>query len=90
MLYSLGQWIAKSREVPRGKFLKGIYNNPGGLRIIAMAARGSSSLFLFSLELPGSPAQQEQGQSCSLMSGNNGGYSSSDQTPAATFVALNL
>lgn len=35
-----GQWIAKASEVPKGKFLKKNTQNPGGMRIIAMAARG--------------------------------------------------
>ena len=40
MLPSLGQWIARPGEVPKGKFLKGISSSPGGLRTVAMAARG--------------------------------------------------
>lgn len=35
------------------------------------------------------PGSAGTGQSSSLISGDNGGYSSSDQTRAVTFVALN-
>lgn len=70
MLPSLGQWIARSSEVPKGKFLKGVSNNPGGLKIIAMAARGGSGRFLSWLGLPGPLAQQARGGAAGLMSGD--------------------
>lgn len=34
-------WTARAPKVPEGKFLQGIFCNPGGVRIIAMAAKGS-------------------------------------------------
>lgn len=88
-------------EVPKGKFLKGISSSPGGLRTVAMTARGG---WLWPVPSPpGAPgggaggrggwegtAQQAQGRATSLTSGNSGGYSSSYWTPAITFVALNL
>lgn len=53
MLPALGQWIARPSEVPKGKFLNGISNSPGGLRIVAMAARGG---WLWPVpSLPGAP-----------------------------------
>lgn len=105
MLPLLGQWFARPGEVPKGKFLKGISSSPGGLRTVAMTARGG---WLWPVPSPpGAPgrgwggwegtaqqaegtAQQAQGRATSLTSGNSGGYSSSYWTPAITFVALNL
>lgn len=90
MLPSLGQWIVRSGEVPKGKFLKGI-SSPGGLRIIAIEARGGWLWPVPSVPgAPRAPSQQAQGRAASLTSGNSGGYSSSLQTPAVTVVALNL
>lgn len=34
-----GPWMVRASEMPKGKFLKGISNNPGDMRIIAMASR---------------------------------------------------
>lgn len=62
--------VARSSEVPKGKFLKGISNNPGGLRIIAMAARGGSGLFLSWLGLPGPALSRHRNRAASLTSGD--------------------
>lgn len=98
MLPSLGQWIARPGEVPKGKFLKGISSSPGGLRTVAMAARGG---WLWPVPSPpGAP---------SGVMGVLGGYSSAGAgqshqsdirqqwrlffilwAPAVTFVAVNL
>lgn len=100
MLPSLGQWIARPGEVPKGKFLKGISSSPGGLRTVAMAARGG---WLWPVPSPpGAPGREgvggwggeqlsrRRGRATSLTSGNSGGSSSSYWTPAVTLVALNL
>lgn len=34
-----GAHTGRATEVPKGKFLEGIFCNPGGVRFIAMAAR---------------------------------------------------
>lgn len=64
MLPSLGQWIARSGEVPKGKFLKGI-SSPGGLRIIAIEARDGWLWPVPSVPgAPRAPSSAGTGQSC--------------------------
>lgn len=67
MLLSLGQWIVRTSVVPKGKFLKGIANNPRDLRIIAMVAACGWLALGYSFHVwdsIGSTAQQVQEQSC--------------------------